>query len=154
MLFIFWDFIISWVVSGGDYLCCWIYLMLRCIWFRCDFMLEIIFMHTYDLVIICRSDDYFLCIYLTCMIYCLIRNRALQLQMSLPSTQNWLPFDKRFQMPKKRWRKLIQPLLNTRPRSITWSFKKIASKKEKAFWRRRPLLPYKRLRNPWSFNKR
>jgi len=29
-------------------------------------------------VIIRRSDDYFLCIYLNCMIYCLIRNRALQ----------------------------------------------------------------------------
>jgi len=26
----------------------------------------------------CRSDDYFLCIYLNCMIYCLIRNRTLQ----------------------------------------------------------------------------
>jgi len=30
------------------------------------------------LVIICRSDDYFVCIYLNCMIYCLIINRALQ----------------------------------------------------------------------------
>ena len=30
------------------------------------------------LVIIRRSDDYFLCIYLNCMIYCLFRNRALQ----------------------------------------------------------------------------
>jgi len=30
------------------------------------------------LVIICRSDDYFLCIYSNCMIYRLIRNRALQ----------------------------------------------------------------------------
>jgi len=29
------------------------------------------------LAIICRRDDYFLCIYLNCMIYCLIRNRAL-----------------------------------------------------------------------------
>jgi len=29
------------------------------------------------LVTICRSDDYFLCIYLNCMIYCVIRNRVL-----------------------------------------------------------------------------
>jgi len=34
-------------------------------------------MHDY-LVVNCRRDDYFLCIYLNCMIYCLIRNRALQ----------------------------------------------------------------------------
>jgi len=30
------------------------------------------------LVIICRNGDYFFCIYLNCMSYCLIRNRALQ----------------------------------------------------------------------------
>jgi len=30
------------------------------------------------LVINCRSDNYFLCMYLNFMIYCLIRNRALQ----------------------------------------------------------------------------
>jgi len=50
--------------------------MLRCICFCCDFMLEFYSCMTM-LVIICRSDDYFWCIYLNCMIYCLIRNRAL-----------------------------------------------------------------------------
>jgi len=54
-------------------------------WFLCwdvvnfplhDFDVKI-FMHDY-LVVNCRRDDYFLCIYLNCMIYCLIRNRALQ----------------------------------------------------------------------------
>jgi len=34
-------------------------------------------MHDF-LVVNCRRDEYFLCIYLNCMIYCLIRNRALQ----------------------------------------------------------------------------
>ena len=84
MLFIFWDFIISWVVSCGDYLCCWIYLMLRT-WHYVEMYLiplwlyvGVLFMHDY-MVIICRSDDYFLCIYLNCMIYCLIRNRVLHL---------------------------------------------------------------------------
>ena len=51
--------------------------MLRCIWFHCNFMLEFYSCMTI-LVIICRSDDYFVWIYLNCMIYCLIRNRALQ----------------------------------------------------------------------------
>jgi len=37
-------------------------------------------MHDY-LVVNCRHDDYFLCIYLNCMIYCLIRNRALHLAL-------------------------------------------------------------------------
>ena len=83
MLVIFWDFIIPWVVSCGDYLLLLdlsyvedMTFMLRCIWFCCDFMSEIIFMH--DLLLInCRSDNYFLLIYLNCMIYCLIRDRVL-----------------------------------------------------------------------------
>ena len=41
-----------------------------------DFDVET-FMHDY-LVSNCRRDDYFLCIYLNCMSYCLIRNRVLQ----------------------------------------------------------------------------
>jgi len=51
--------------------------LLSCIWFRCDFMLELLSCMTM-FVIIRKSDDYFLCIYLNCMIYCLIRNKALQ----------------------------------------------------------------------------
>jgi len=89
MMFIFWDFIISWVVSCGDYLCCWIYLMLRT-WHLCwdvfDSAVTLcwrLFSCMTMLVINCRSDDYFFCIYLNCMIYCLIRNRALHRSLSL-----------------------------------------------------------------------
>jgi len=52
--------------------------LLRCIWFRCDFMLELLSCMTI-LVVICRRDAYFLCVYLIYMIYCLIKNKALQL---------------------------------------------------------------------------
>ena len=41
-------------------------------------------MHDY-LVVDCRRDDYFLCIYLNCMICCLFRNRALQVGIRVMS---------------------------------------------------------------------
>jgi len=37
------------------------------------------YIHAWLLGDYCRSDDYFLFVYRNCMIYCLIRNRALQL---------------------------------------------------------------------------
>jgi len=40
-------------------------------------MLEIIF-HAWLLGVYCRRDDYFLFVYKNCMIYCSIRNKALQ----------------------------------------------------------------------------
>ena len=67
--------------------------MLRCIRFGCDFMLEFYSCMTI-LVIVCRSDDYFLCIYLNCMIYCLIRNKALQSSSTRGTTEFSVCIDK------------------------------------------------------------
>jgi len=63
---------------------CWIHGMLMT-WLLCrdvvDFLLCDFYVETFMLdylVFNCRRDGYFLCIYLNCMIYCSIRNRALQ----------------------------------------------------------------------------